>query len=225
MATELRVGGLTRLSSCDWPGELVATVFCQGCSWRCPYCHNPDLQPAAGLNSVPWSKVLAFLNTRVGLLDGVVFSGGEPLLQSALPDAMRTVRELGFAVGLHTGGADPSRLAAVLPLTDWVGYDVKAPFDQYVRITGSPVSGADARESLMQLLASGKPHEIRTTVHPRLVDGAALCEMAEELASLGIGRWVLQEFRPHPRVALPVEPYEESVFAKLKACSVEIEKR
>jgi pyruvate formate lyase activating enzyme len=148
---ELRVGGLSRLSSCDWPGQLVATVFLQGCPWRCRYCHNPHLLPAPGDGEIAWREVLAFLEARRGLLDGVVFSGGEPTVQAALPAAMRTVRALGFGVGLHTGGPTPERLKAVLPLVDWVGFDVKAPFADYARITGVASSGEAARLSLTHL--------------------------------------------------------------------------
>ena len=72
----LRVGGLTRLSASDYPGKLAAVVFCQGCAWRCGYCHNPELQPARGAYEIPWADVLAFLEKRRGLLDAVVFSGG-----------------------------------------------------------------------------------------------------------------------------------------------------
>ncbi len=198
MPTDLRIGGLTRLSSCDWPGELVATVFCQGCSWRCPYCHNQGLQPASALSAVPWQEVLAFLKRRVGLLGGVVFSGGEPLLQKSLGGAICEARQLGFRIGLHTGGVAPSRFAELLPQLDWVGFDVKAPFDDYARITGGQNSGQHARKSLKQLLTAGIACEIRTTVHPRLLDGAVLSRMAEELACLGVARWVLQKFQPHP---------------------------
>ena len=79
-----------------------------------------------------------------GLLDAVVFSGGEPTLQAGLLDAMLEVRELGFKIGLHTAGMYPQRLAAILPLMDWVGMDVKAPFADYARITGTPGSGERA---------------------------------------------------------------------------------
>lgn len=74
----IRVGGFEGLSLCDWPGEIVATVFCQGCPWDCTYCHNPELLPATGTRELSWQGILAFLETRRGLLDGVVFSGGEP---------------------------------------------------------------------------------------------------------------------------------------------------
>ncbi|ACI97766.1 anaerobic ribonucleoside-triphosphate reductase activating protein [Rhodospirillum centenum] len=192
---DLRVGGLSRLSTCDWPGELVATVFCQGCPWACPYCHNPDLLPARGQRELAWEQVLAFLEGRRGLLDGVVFSGGEATLQAALPDAMRTVRGMGFRIGLHTGGPYPERLADLLPLLDWVGFDVKAPFAEYERITGASGSGERARESLRLLLDAGIACDVRTTVHPRLLDAAALERLRADLDALGVRQHRLQPFR------------------------------
>jgi pyruvate formate lyase activating enzyme len=191
----LRVGGLTPLSTTDWPGMLAAVVFCQGCPWRCRYCHNPGLIPAHSDHEIPWDEVLAFLHRRHGLLDGVVFSGGEPTLQAALPDAMREVRALGFKIGLHTGGAYPRRLAAVLPLVDWVGLDAKAPFTDYERITGIKGSGVPALSSLGHVLASGVDHEIRTTVHPALLADAEVMDLARDLAARGVTRHVIQAFR------------------------------
>ncbi len=180
------------LSGCDWPGELVATVFCQGCPWRCRYCHNTHLLDADRPGEVTWRSVTAFLRTRVGLLDGVVFSGGEPTLQHGLAAAMRETRALGFRVGLHTAGPYPDRLSEVLPLLDWVGFDVKAPFDDYPRLTGVAGSGARARESLRRLIASGVAYEVRTTVHPDLLDPASLRTLAETLTDLRVTHYTLQ---------------------------------
>jgi len=191
----LRVGGLTPLSTTDWPGMLAAVVFCQGCPWRCGYCHNPGLIPARGDNEIPWEDVLAFLRRRQGLLDGVVFSGGEPTLQPELAEAMREVRALGFKIGLHTGGAYPRRLAEVLPLVDWVGLDAKAPFADYARITGVDGSGERALSSLEVVLASGVAHEIRTTVHPALLADADVVDLAQDLSARGVKRYVIQAFR------------------------------
>jgi pyruvate formate lyase activating enzyme len=191
----LRVGGLTPLSTTDWPGMLAAVVFCQGCPWRCGYCHNPDLIPPRGEHEIPWEDVLSFLRRRQGLLDAVVFSGGEPTLQVDLPDAMREVRALGFKIGLHTGGMYPKKLGAVLPLVDWVGLDVKAPFAEYAGITGAAGSGEPARAGLHTLLASGVAHEIRTTVHPALLSDAALTGLAHDLAGRGVKHYVIQAFR------------------------------
>lgn len=193
--TELRVGGLQRWSTCDWPGELAATVFCQGCSWACPYCHNPHLRSAGGDEAISWLDVCAFLEGRRGLLDGVVFSGGEPLLQAALIDAITETRALGFRVGLHTAGSAPERFSRVLPLVDWVGFDIKAPFAEYDRITHVTGSAVAAMKSLHLLLRSGVAYQIRTTVHPLLLDDAAMARLNADLASLGVGPTHIQRFR------------------------------
>ena len=116
-AERARIGGWQPFSACDWPGKLVAVVFLAGCPWRCGYCHNPGLlQRRHGQTS--WPQLRAQLQARRGLLDGVVFSGGEPLSEPALPALLAEVRAMGFATGLHSGGSHPQRLAAVLPLFD-----------------------------------------------------------------------------------------------------------
>ncbi len=96
-ADALSVGGFEPFSTQDWPGRLAAVVFVQGCPWRCSYCHNPGLQsqcaPQAGLR---WADLRARWRTRIGLLDGLVFSGGEPTLDPALPSALAEVREVGL---------------------------------------------------------------------------------------------------------------------------------
>jgi pyruvate formate lyase activating enzyme len=213
----LRIGGLTPLSTTDWPGMLAAVVFCQGCPWRCGYCHNPGLIPPRSDSEIPWDDVLAFLRRRQGLLDGVVFSGGEPTLQPELADAMRAVRALGFKVGLHTGGAYPRRLAAVLPLVDWVGMDAKAPYINYARITGIDGSGDRAQASLQCVLASGVAHEIRTTVHPALLPDTEVVALAQDLSARGVKRYVIQAFRSQgcADTALALDSRRERPLAEL----------
>ncbi|MHA7133282.1 anaerobic ribonucleoside-triphosphate reductase activating protein [Oerskovia turbata] len=195
----LVVAGLTSFSTVDWPGQLVATVFLQGCPWRCGYCHNPDLiaaTPRGADGTIPWSDVLSFLASRRGLLDGVVFSGGEPTLQAALPAAIADVRELGYGVGLHTGGAWPARLEHVLPLVDWVGLDIKDLPDRYERVTGAGPSGDAAYRSLAALQSSGVAHEVRTTVDPTVHSREDVVELCGQLSALGVRGHVLQEARP-----------------------------
>ncbi|MBP8264734.1 MAG: anaerobic ribonucleoside-triphosphate reductase activating protein, partial [Pseudomonas sp.] len=104
MTPALRVGGFVPLTTLDYPGRLACVLFCQGCAWRCRYCHNPGLIVPRGKDEKPWPEVLDFLRRRQGLLEAVVFSGGEPTLQAALPAAIAEVRELGFKIGLHTAG-------------------------------------------------------------------------------------------------------------------------
>ncbi|CAM5342896.1 7-carboxy-7-deazaguanine synthase [Thauera mechernichensis] len=191
----LRVGGLTPLTTIDFPGRLAAVVFCQGCPWRCGYCHNPQLIPPDSPSPVPWDEVLAFLHRRRGLLDGVVFSGGEPTLQTGLSGALRAVRAMGFETALHTAGMYPARLAAVLPLLDWVGLDIKAPAERYDAITATPGSGERMAQSLDLLLASGVDHECRTTWHESLFPRGELDRLGSDLVRRGVRRWQVQECR------------------------------
>lgn len=192
----LQVGGFVPFTTVDYPGRLAAVVFCQGCSWRCRYCHNPHLQ-AFCTGSLGWESVLSELSARRTFLEAVVFSGGEPTAQPALPEAIRSLRGMGYLVGLHTAGLFPGPLAEVLPLVDWVGLDIKAPFDgRYDRITGREHSFEAPSESLRLLLASGVSYELRTTVHPGLLGPEDVEDVRECLSARGAGPPVIQPFRP-----------------------------
>ena len=190
-----RVGGVVPFSTTDWPGRLAAVVFAQGCPWRCGYCHNPHLIPAQGTDERDWSGVLDWLRTRSGLLEAVVFSGGEPTAQPALADALRDVRALGFATGVHTAGIYPRRLPRLLPQLDWVGLDIKATSAAYPRVTNVAGSGLGAFVALALLQQSGVAHEVRTTVHFALTPPDVLESLARDLALAGVRDWVLQPFR------------------------------
>ncbi len=192
MEDELRIGGLTPLTSIDYPGELAAVVFCQGCPWRCRYCHNTDLLPTRTDRPIAWDEVREFLQGRRGMLDAVVFSGGEPTLQQALPSALREIRRMGYKNGLHTAGIYPQALKRILPLLDWVGLDIKSTEAAYPNITGVPGSGEKAWESARLLIHSGLRHEIRITVHPRLLSIERQSDIIERLMVLGTERIVLQ---------------------------------
>ena len=190
------IGGFVPLSTTDYPGGLLAAVlFLQGCPWRCTYCHNPSLQPRRLASTLPWAQVEHFLEKRRGLLDAVVLSGGEPTLHAALGIVVDRVRELGFKVGLHTAGIYPRRLAEVLPRLDWVGFDVKARFDDYARITGRSLGATSADESLQLVIESGVDHEVRLTWHSSLFTPDGLLEIANGLARRGVRSFALQEFR------------------------------
>jgi pyruvate formate lyase activating enzyme len=212
-ATRLRVGGLQRFSSIDFPGHLAAVVFCQGCPWRCSYCHNPELLDAKAAPGIAWDAVLAFLAQRKGLLDGVVFSGGEPTLQAGLADAIAQVRRLGFAVALHTGGMYPQRLAAVLPQVDWVGLDVKAPWHRMDALTGTRGSAERVTDSLQLVAGSGVAFECRTTWDPSLFPVAELHTLSEELAGFGVRAWALQQCRGEGRRGGAPAAHDLALFA------------
>jgi pyruvate formate lyase activating enzyme len=165
----LKIGGLTPFTTIDYPDHLAAILFCRGCPWRCAYCHNQSLLEADAVGDICWDKVLAFLDSRRGLLDAVVLSGGEPTMQPYLKQAALAVREKGFLVGLHTAGAFPETLKEVLPYLDWVGMDLKAPFLEYELVTGIAGSGEAARKSALLVRESGVAHQFRTTLDPLLL--------------------------------------------------------
>ncbi|MEE2525693.1 anaerobic ribonucleoside-triphosphate reductase activating protein [Hyphobacterium sp. HN65] len=193
--TGLRIGGFQPFTTLDFPGRMAAVVFLQGCPLRCVYCHNPELIPPGRSTAISWAAVRQKLERRRGLLQAIVFSGGEPLVQSRLPEALRQAREMGFATGLHTTGVLPGRLARLEGLLDWVGFDIKAPFGRYCSVTGVDGSGLRARESLDHLTAWGIPFEIRVTVWPDLIGSAEIIEIADQAQSRSCRDFVLQECR------------------------------
>lgn len=213
-ASSLRIAGLTKFSTCDWPGRVTATLFLQGCAWDCFYCHNPALINPRTPGAVPFSDVITHLEKRKGLLDGVVFSGGEPTMQRGLLNAMREVHALGFDVGLHSCGSFPSLLASVLPAVDWIGLDIKASVPSYPVVTGRPQSGDKAWESLRIVLKAAKArqhtehpldYEVRTTVHTSVMTPEELGALAGHLADEGVRHYTVQEFRSEgARPELPV---------------------
>ena len=191
----LLIGGIVPFSTVDWPGKLACVAFLAGCPWRCPYCQNAELQRASAATLTD-ADLFALLHARRGLLDGVVFSGGEPLAQPGVVEAMREAREQGFAIGLHTCGAFPERLSQALPYVDWVGLDVKAPWDAYDRVTRAAGTGELAQRSLELILEAGVAMEARTTWHPSLLAPEDLTAIAQQLAELGVPAWRVQAYRP-----------------------------
>ncbi|WP_137939020.1 anaerobic ribonucleoside-triphosphate reductase activating protein [Chitinivorax sp. B] len=194
-ADSLLIGGLTPFTTVDYPGYLAAVVWVQGCPWRCRYCHNPHLQVRGKASALVWEEVYDFFEQRVGLLDAVVFSGGEATVDKALPAAMQILKTLGYRIGLHTAGAYPDRLAVALPLCDWVGLDVKALWADYDALTATPGSAMAARDSFALVQRSGVPYQIRTTVHDAWLPPDKLEQLKCELASQGVKEHVLQPFR------------------------------
>ncbi len=163
----MRIHGLQKLTLLDFPGHTACTVFTRRCNFRCPFCQNaslvlrPESQPV-----IPEEVFFAFLRKRQGLLDGVAVTGGEPTLQPDLPDFLRKVRALGYAVKLDTNGALPGVLRSLLEegLLDYAAMDIKSSPEGYGRCTGVDGNMVErVRESAALLEESGVPHEFRTT--------------------------------------------------------------
>ena len=223
-ADALGIGGLQPFTTIDFPGALSAVVFVQGCPWRCPYCHNPQLQSRAADTAGPrWAALRPWLARRARVLDALVFSGGEPTLDPALPAAMQEARALGYRIGLHTAGLSPRRLRALLPLVDWVGLDVKAPLDDpalHDHVSGVRGAASSVRASLDALLASGVAHECRTTVHASLLAEGKLENLVSFLAGRGVARHVLQACRTQEGNVWPEAAVVEQLRLRQPALSL-----
>lgn len=192
-SADFAVGGFQPFSVSDWPHKIAAVIFAQGCPLRCGYCHNPHLIPR-GSGQIAFADVIKILDTRRNLLDGVVFSGGEPCAQRNLPRAIASIRQRGFRIGLHTAGVSPFMLERVLPELDWVGLDVKAPQDKYAHVTGTS-SWRKTMDSVDLLVSHRTPFEARTTWHPDLFGIDALLDLARKLATRGVTAYALQRLR------------------------------
>jgi pyruvate formate lyase activating enzyme len=193
VAPDFAVGGFQPFSVSDWPDKIAAVIFAQGCPLRCNYCHNPHLIPR-GAGQLAFADVRKMLGTRRDLLDGVVFSGGEPCAQRNLPHAIASVKQMGFKVGLHTAGSCPGMLEQVLDDIDWVGIDIKAPPDQYERITGAS-AWRNSAKCIEMLVSHRAPFEARTTWHPDLFSSGALFDLAQSLANCGVTQYAVQRLR------------------------------
>ena len=182
------IGGLQKTSLLDFPEKIAAIVFTMGCNFRCGYCHNPEL-----INGeAKIEEVFEFLKTRQGKLDGVVITGGEPCLQKDLPEFIKQVKELGFAVKLDTNGSFPEMLEKVLPDLDYVAMDIKAPLEKYSQIVNVDVDTSKILKSIEILKNGGVDYEFRTTV----VKSQLSYEDFEKIGQLiqGAPRYYLQKF-------------------------------
>lgn len=164
----MRICGLQKLAMVDYPGKLAATVFTGGCNLRCPFCHNALLVTRlAESPQLDLQEVLDFLKSRRGILDGVVLSGGEPLLQPGAADFLAAVKDMGFDTKLDTNGCYPDILADILSrkLADYVAMDIKNSREKYAMTVGIPnFDLTPVEESIKLLKESGVDYEFRTTV-------------------------------------------------------------
>lgn len=189
------IGGLHKLSLIDYPGKLSAVIFTRGCNFRCPYCHNPELIEGNNVNIIEKEEVISFLNERRGKLDGVVLTGGEPTLQSDITDFLEKVKELGFVIKIDTNGSNPEKLRELIDkkLVDYIAMDIKAPLDNYKKVTILEVDTKKILESIQVIMNSNLDYEFRTTVVKSLLSKDDVLEIGEIIKSAKL--FVLQEFR------------------------------
>lgn len=198
------IHGLQKMTLLDFPGKVACTVFLDGCNFRCPFCHNSELLGTGFPPLMDDSDLLAFLEKRKGLLDGVCITGGEPLIQKEMPQLLERIKALGYPVKLDTNGSFPDMLEALIDrgLVDYVAMDIKNSPARYAKTVGRERFDLAQVEKSVALLLEGRvDYEFRTTV---------VAQLHDEESFHGIGRWIrgakryfLQCFVPRDTVLQP----------------------
>ena len=189
------IKGLQKTTLLDFPGKVACTVFTAGCNFRCPFCHNATLVISPDMSElIAEDEFFAFLKKRVGILDGVCITGGEPLLQRDVEEFIKKIRELGLAVKLDTNGAYPERLKAIINqgLVDYVAMDIKNSKEKYALTAGADVNIDKISKSVDILMTSGVEYEFRTTVVRELHSHDDINSIGKWIA--GAQRYFLQSF-------------------------------
>ncbi len=188
---------MQKLSLLDYPGRVACTVFTGGCNFRCPFCHNASLVLPEQLDGTEQKEqVLTFLKKRVGLLDGVAITGGEPLMHKALPDFMRQIKDMGYSIKLDTNGSFPQRLEEVITqgLVDRVAMDIKNSPALYAKTIGVERFDLKPIEDSIGILMQGRvDHEFRTTVVKGLHTEESLLDAARWIS--GAKEYYLQQYK------------------------------
>ena len=201
----MQIHGLNKTTLLDYPGHVAATVFCGGCNFRCPFCHNSDLvinpmsQPL-----ISEEEILDFLNKRKNILSGVCITGGEPTLQPDLENFIQRIKDLGLLVKLDTNGYRPEIVKKLVQkgLIDYIAMDIKSGTSGYKTASGMvDFEWNNIKESIDFIMNSGVQYEFRTTV----VNGIHKKEDFEEIAQLikGCDSYFLQNYKDNENVITP----------------------
>lgn len=179
IATKLPIGGFQKQSLIDYPGNVSAIIFTQGCNFRCVYCHNPELvlqEQIKNAKRFNAEEILNWISNNQKLLDAVVITGGEPTLHGSLPDFINRIKQLGLKIKLDTNGTNPSLLKQLInnKQLDYIAMDVKAPLEllKYRKVVGKNFNSsllANVIESIDILMSEGIEYEFRTTLDSSLV--------------------------------------------------------
>ncbi len=191
----MKIGYVQKTSFIDYPGKISAVVFTQGCNFRCPYCHNPELvDPDQYTRPLELDDIYSYLEKRRGKLDGVVITGGEPSVQKGLVTFMGKVKSMGYPIKLDTNGSRPNVIKECMRknLVDYIAMDIKAPWDKYSIAAGSLIDIKHIRESVSVIMSSGIPYEFRTTIENSLLNEQDVLNIGEMVQ--GARLYVLQRF-------------------------------
>lgn len=222
----MRIGGFQKLTLVDFPGVVAATIFTQGCNFRCGYCHNPELVlPQCYQEPLPQQEVLDYLSHHRGKLQGVVITGGEPTVQTGLSDFIKRIKVMGFAVKLDTNGSHPEVLSSLieLKLLDYIAMDVKSSLALYDRVTGISCDTAKIKESINLIIKSGVPYQFRTTLVKEFCSDKDLDDI--QILIKEANHYVLQPFVSYPNmVDCRVDIQDQYISKEVESLKAKYEK-
>lgn len=179
----MRIVGFTETSLLDWHGRIAAVIWISGCNFRCPFCHNYEVaNDDPQLPEVAWKDIAETLRRKRDWYDGIVLTGGEPLLHPEVIELCRQIHDIGLQVKVDTNGSYPYALKALLELklVDAVAMDIKAPLDsRYTKAAGKHLDLAPLRRTIRLLIESGVEHEFRSTLVPGLIEPADIATIGE----------------------------------------------
>ncbi len=191
----MKISGLIKSSLIDYPGKITAIVFTQGCNFRCPFCHNPDLESTELPARISEDFLFNFLEKRKDLLDAVTITGGEPTIHEDLAEFIAKIKELGYFVKLDSNGTNPAFLKQILDggNVDYVAMDIKQCREKYPLVAGK-VDVAKIARSIEIIKTSGLKYEFRTTVLPKLHHLEDFERMGQMI--MGSNNYFIQNFMP-----------------------------
>lgn len=191
----MRIGGLQKCSLIDYPQKLCAIVFTIGCNFRCPYCHNPELVDETA-DEISTRQFFSFLEKRIGKLDAVTITGGEPTLHDDLVSFIEQIKHLGFLVKLDSNGTNPGALKTLQDknLVDYIAMDIKAPLYRYTESVARPVDVQNIQKSIGLLIEGNTPYEFRTTTIKSMLSFDDFRQIGETIK--GAKTYYLQRFVP-----------------------------
>lgn len=206
------IGGLQKTTLVDYPGKVAATVFTLGCSFRCHFCHNPELVIPSQFNPViPINEVMEFFKSRVGKLEAVCITGGEPTVQKDIGKFIIDLKNLGYLVKLDTNGTMPDVLQKLIEANniDYIAMDIKGPIDRYAEITATNSFEDKIKRSIKMIMESGIPYEFRTTIAKPLHNIEDFKGIGELIK--GSNLYYIQNFVPSKQVDenMPLGPFSK----------------
>lgn len=193
------IRAMIETSFVDWDGKLTTVLFFDKCNFMCPFCQNWELLLCPEkFPEIEWTRIERNLLMKKSWIDGVVLTGGEPLVYAnEILDISRRIKDLGFLIKIDTNGAFPDILQALIDadLVDYVAMDIKAPLDQRYDIAAAKkVQIPRIRQSIDILMNNRVDYEFRTTCVPGIIDEKIIAEIGQSIR--GAKRWFLQQYAP-----------------------------